>query len=131
MNAFFISLLIFISIILCTLIHVKAISISKSLGLYSSSIILLISHILHIGLFAFVYFIFINYLGLELVFVDESTYSFLNYIYFSASVYTALGFGDVYPLGLLKIAAAIQPLFGLCMIAFSASLIFTKISSKY
>ena len=123
-----ISLVIFSTIVLGTVIHIRAIKITKDLNLYFSSMVLLISHILQIILFAFMYCIFINFFGLELVFVDGTNYSLINYIYFSDSVYTALGFGDVYPLGLLKIAAAIQPVFGLAMIAFSASLIFTKIS---
>ena len=126
-----VSLLIFFTTTLCTVVHIKAIKITKPLNLYFSCIVLLISHIAHIFLFAFMYFIFIDYYGLELVFIDGTSYSFINYVYYSASVYTALGFGDVYPLGLLKIAAAIQPIFGLAMIAFSASLIFTKISSDY
>lgn len=128
MIAIFINLFFLLSVICCTLIHVKAINISKYLDLYFLSFILLASHVLQIGLFAFMYFIFIYYFGLELVFIDGSSYSFLNYIYYSASVYTALGFGDVYPLGLLKIPSAFQPIFGLAMIAFSASTIFKKIS---
>ena len=128
MIVIFINLLFFLTVICCTLIHIKAINVSKYLDLYFLSFVLLISHIFQIGLFAFMYFIFINYFGLELVFIDESPYSLLNYIYYSASVYTALGFGDVYPLGLLKIPSAFQPIFGLAMIAFSASTIFKKIS---
>lgn len=128
MIAIFINLFFLLSVICCTLIHIKAINISKYLDLYFLSFILLASHVLQIGLFAFMYFIFIYYFGLELVFIDGSSYSFLNYIYYSASVYTALGFGDVYPLGLLKIPSAFQPIFGLTMIAFSASIIFKKIS---
>ncbi|MBT5440433.1 MAG: hypothetical protein HOK88_03805 [Candidatus Marinimicrobia bacterium] len=82
---------------------------------------------LQIFLFAFLYFVFIKFFGSELIFVDGSNYSLINLTYFSANVYTTLGMGDIVPSGMLKIIATVESIFGLIMIAFSASAIFKKL----
>jgi hypothetical protein len=62
-----------------------------------------------------------------LIFVDGSNYSLINLTYFSANVYTTLGMGDIVPSGMLKIIATVESIFGLMMIAFSASAVFKKL----
>jgi len=62
-----------------------------------------------------------------LIFLDGSNYSLINLTYFSANVYTALGMGDIVPSGMLKIIATVESIFGLMMIAFSASAVFKKL----
>ena len=44
-----------------------------------------------------------------------------NFLYFSAETYTSLGFGDVYPVGQMRLVAGIEALTGLLMISWSAS----------
>ena len=45
----------------------------------------------------------------------------LDYFYFSASNFTTLGMGDVVPLGMMRIVAAVESLIGLVLIGWSAS----------
>jgi hypothetical protein len=47
-----------------------------------------------------------------------------DYFYYSAVTYTSLGFGDVVPVGSLRLLAAIEALTGLVLIAWTASFAF-------
>jgi hypothetical protein len=51
---------------------------------------------------------------------------FLFFFYYSAVVYTTLGFGDIIPLGPLKILTALESLIGLSFITWSASFTFLE-----
>jgi hypothetical protein len=46
---------------------------------------------------------------------------FPDFLYFSTETYTSLGFGDVYPLGGLRLIAGFETLTGLLMIGWSSS----------
>jgi len=52
----------------------------------------------------------------------------LNCIYFSAETYTSLGFGDVTPVGHMRLLVGVEALNGLLLIAWSAS--FTYLSME-
>lgn len=47
--------------------------------------------------------------------------SLMNCLYFSAETYTSLGFGDMVPLGPVRLVAGVETLNGLLLIAWSAS----------
>jgi len=47
-----------------------------------------------------------------------------DYLYFSAETYTTLGFGDIYPVGDLRLIASGEALNGLLMLGWSASFIY-------
>lgn len=44
-----------------------------------------------------------------------------TFLYFSAETYTSLGFGDIYPIGPLRLVCGIETLNGLLLIGWSAS----------
>lgn len=50
--------------------------------------------------------------------------SLLNCIYFSAETYTSLGFGDVTPVGAMRLLVGVEALNGLLLIGWSASYAF-------
>lgn len=50
--------------------------------------------------------------------------SFFQYAYFSLETYTTQSVGDLYPVGALRILASFEPLVGLILISWSASLTF-------
>lgn len=82
---------------------------------------LMVLHMLEIGIFALVYWL----LSFEPEFGEiaaiESSY---DYIYYSSIVYTTVGFGDLYPIGPVRIVTAIESLIGLVLITWSATFIF-------
>lgn len=49
-----------------------------------------------------------------------------DYIYFSASVFTTLGFGDLSPIGLVRFMAGVEALAGFVMVTWSASFTFLE-----
>lgn len=47
-----------------------------------------------------------------------------DYFYFAAETFSSLGFGDIYPLGPLRLVASIEPINGLLLIGWSTSFSF-------
>lgn len=47
-----------------------------------------------------------------------------GYFYMSAQIFTTVGFGDIVPLGDLRLIAAVEPIIGLLMIGWSTSFTF-------
>lgn len=47
--------------------------------------------------------------------------NFLEYLYFSTATYTTIGFGDVVPVGALRLLTGVEGLNGLVLIGWSAS----------
>lgn len=52
---------------------------------------------------------------------------FLDHLYFSFSVYSSLGFGDLVPTGDLRIVAGVEVIVGLLLIAWSATVVFSEV----
>ena len=90
-----------------------------------SVLVLLIAHLIEAALFAFAY---------KLVFLIHPTDSSLlegpydgsfgDTLYFSLSVYTTVGFGDIAPLGPVRLMVGVEALAGLVLITWSASFTF-------
>lgn len=78
------------------------------------------AHTVEVWLFAGAYYFLADYYvigGFAGVFESQ----FVDYLYFSTATYTSLGYGDIYPLGGLRIMAGIETIAGLMMIGWSAS----------
>lgn len=56
--------------------------------------------------------------------------SFMDFLYFSFSAYTSLGYGDIVPIGNLRLLAGMEALTGLVLIAWTASFMYIKME-KY
>jgi hypothetical protein len=54
-----------------------------------------------------------------------------NFLYFSAETYTSLGFGDVYPVGQMRLIAGIEALMGLLMISWTASFTYLEMGRNW
>jgi hypothetical protein len=78
----------------------------------------LTAHFVEIILFAVGWMILLAEGAVELS-IDEPT--FVEILYFSASTYTSLGYGDIVPLGDSGLLAGSQALTGLVLIAWTAS----------
>ncbi|MCP4002241.1 MAG: two pore domain potassium channel family protein [Gammaproteobacteria bacterium] len=53
--------------------------------------------------------------------------TFLDSIYYSAITYTTLGFGDITPVGNVRIVTALEALLGLILIAWTATFIYNHL----
>jgi len=83
------------------------------------------AHTVEVWVFAIAYYLLQNHLGMGSI-AGEVDGSFEELVYFSAQSYTSLGFGDVYPLGSLRLVAGVEALVGLVMIGWSASFTFLE-----
>ncbi|MEX2123487.1 MAG: potassium channel family protein [Woeseia sp.] len=85
---------------------------------------LILAHIAEIWIFGLGYFAAEHGLGLgEIVAADRDWF---DYIYYSAMVYTTVGFGDLVPTGPLRMITATEALAGLSLITWSASFTFLQ-----
>lgn len=57
--------------------------------------------------------------------------SLLDCAYFSFTVYTSLGFGDIVPVGDLRFLCGLESLIGLVMIAWSASFMYMEMQNNW
>ncbi|MEX1108906.1 MAG: potassium channel family protein [Dongiaceae bacterium] len=75
---------------------------------------------LEVLVYALLYYVFADDLKLGSLTGDTHNRLF-DFLYFSATTFTSLGIGDIYPIGPTRIVAAVESLNGLLLIAWSAS----------
>jgi hypothetical protein len=87
------------------------------------------SHLAHIALFAGAYWLLhgSSMGSLRGQFQDLAA----NFLYFSAETYTSLGFGDVYPVGQIRLVAGMEALTGLLMISWTASFTYLEMTRNW
>lgn len=78
------------------------------------------AHTIEVWLFALAYYLFVDVFGLG-SFGGVHDGTVVDNIYFSVVSYTSLGFGDVYPIGNVRLISGVESLVGLMMIGWSAS----------
>lgn len=92
------------------------------------------THMVSILLYSFIYYIMINWLKVgNLVNIDVTSFdttSMHDLIYYSITVYTSLGFGDIVPTGGMRILSGLETLNGLILVAWTASYAYL-VMSKY
>ncbi len=86
---------------------------------------LLALHIAEIWLFAAGYFFLLKNPDLGSI-VGTQPLLFTDYVYYSAVVYTTLGFGDMIPSGHIRFLTGMEALQGLALITWSASFMFIE-----
>lgn len=86
---------------------------------------LLALHVIEVWIFGGAYYALLNLDGFgELAGAPGA--SFIDCIYYSATVYTTVGFGDVYPVGAIRTMTGTEGIVGLTMITWSASYTFVE-----
>ena len=81
----------------------------------------LISHLVHISLYAAAFLVLEHYVGLGSL-GGPPGHDFDDAFYFSITSYTTLGIGDLYPTGALRLLSGIEALNGLVMVGWTASM---------
>lgn len=117
-------------VVVCVLIHYEGLRLlsdllPKLLDLHRRRIVIMILsllflHVAEIWLFGGAYYLLLH--GGDFgELVGSPTASFIDCVYFSAAVYTTVGFGEIYPVGAIRTMTGTQGVVGLTMIAWSAS----------
>lgn len=116
----------------CVVLHYEALRfLSRTVGIHMHKRIgvlvvmlgLLVAHVLEILIFALGYIVMQHGIGLGHI-TGMTEGSLFDFIYFSSVVYTTVGFGDLLPVGAIRILTAAEGLAGLAMITWSASFTF-------
>jgi len=114
---------------MCILVHGYALHYLESLKIKKIdyvvftkfSSVLILSHLIHICIFALFYDYSFNSNEASPLFGGNVQNNFIDFFYYSISCYTTLGIGDVYPLGNMRITTGIEALVGLMLIAWTAT----------
>jgi len=86
-------------------------------------LVIMAAHVVEMWLFAIGYFFMSGFEGLgTLAGLELNT--LVDYAYYSAMVYTTVGFGDIVPVGAVRFMSGMEALTGLVMITWSASFTF-------
>ena len=96
---------------------------SPRLGLSALVLMSLALHVIEIILYGVVYLVSDRYLNIG-SFSGSDKFDTMQYFYFSAETFTALGYGDVLPTGDLRLIATAEPLNGLTLISWSGAYTF-------
>ncbi len=81
------------------------------------------AHFLEIAVYGSALYVLVQDLGVGRL-SGQLGFSFENCLYFSAETYTSLGFGDLTPMGSLRVLAGAEALNGLVLVGWSASFIY-------
>jgi hypothetical protein len=92
--------------------------------------IILLTHVVEMWLFAFGYHLLVNVWGLGSL-VGGASLQLPDLAYYSAMVYTTVGFGDVVPSGPIRFMTGMEALTGLVMITWSASFTYLEMQRDW
>lgn len=121
-----------IVVTLCVALHYEALRflgrmlgkhIHKRIGVLLVMLGLLLAHVLEIWIFAIGYMVVQQGVGFGYISGMENG-NFMDYVYYSSVVYTTVGFGDLLPVGAIRMLTAAEGLAGLALITWSASFTF-------
>ncbi len=100
--------------------------------LLATMIGLLLAHIVEIWFYAGAYALLGNYPGFGMIHLALAGGSSpFDSVYYSAMVYTTVGFGDMVPSGGLRLITATEALVGLSLITWSASFTFFQMQAAF
>ncbi|MHB1084374.1 MAG: ion channel [Thiobacillus sp.] len=80
----------------------------------------IVAHGIEMGVYGISFFVLAKYMGVGTLSAPAGL-SLINSLYFSAETYTSLGFGDLTPVGSIRLLAGVEALNGLLMIGWTAS----------
>ena len=117
-------------VVICVLVHYEGLRLLSGLlpklrHLHRRRILILIFsllflHIVEVWIFGGTYYVLLHQ-GEFGELIGSPAASIIDCIYFSASVFTTVGFGDIYPTGAIRTMTGTQGIVGLTMITWSAS----------
>jgi len=85
-------------------------------------------HLLEIALYATAYLLAVELISIGSLHLNPLAglplSGFMEYLYYSAVIYTSLGLGDIYPTGHIRFLSGVEALNGLLLIAWSGSFTF-------
>jgi hypothetical protein len=93
---------------------------SVRVGMLMLLVAIFTAHVLEIIIYGLAFYLMHDHFGLGTM-TGETTGSLMDFMYFSGVCYTTLGFGDIIPVGPIRIVTAVESLNGLVLIGWSTS----------
>ena len=94
-------------------------------------LIILLTHVVEIWIFGIAYFTLLRWDTFGAITGDAAIISLVDHVYYSAMVYTTVGFGDLVPEGPIRFMTGTEALTGLVMITWSASFTFLEMQRDW
>lgn len=105
---------------------------SSRARLLATMIGLLTAHVIEIWLYAGAYYALITWTEVGAIHTGiVESQSLLDLVYYSAMVYTTVGFGDMIPSGGIRLVTATEALVGLSLITWSASFTYFQMQVQF
>ena len=89
---------------------------------------LVAAHIAEIALFAAAFYLAVNVLKVG-AFIEPHPMAVGDYFYYAAETYSSLGYGDIYPLGQIRLLASVTPLIGILLLGWSGAFLFSLVEA--
>ncbi len=89
---------------------------------------LLLAHVIEVWIFGIGHYVATQWLDLGALSIppDGPATAFFDFIYYSAMVYTTVGFGEILPQGAVRMISSTEAMAGLALITWSASFTFLQ-----
>lgn len=94
-------------------------------------LVILLTHVIEIWIFGLAYFILLKWEIFGSIDGIVAISSVIDHVYYSAMVYTTVGFGDLFPNGPIRFMTGMEALTGLVMITWSASFTFLEMQRDW
>ena len=94
-------------------------------------LIIMATHAVEIWIFGLAYYFLLNWADFGGVDGIVEAAMLFDYVYYSAMVYTTVGFGDLFPEGAIRFMTGMEALTGLVMITWSASFTFLEMQRDW
>jgi len=94
-------------------------------------LIIMLTHAVEIWFFGIAYLILMQWDAFGSIGGTVEIRSIIDYVYYSAMVYTTVGFGDLLPYGPIRFMTGMEALTGLVMITWSASFTFLEMQRDW
>ena len=91
---------------------------------------LLFLHTVEIWIFGISYFGLLQFDGFGAL-LGQPVDRFVDIVYYSAAVYTTVGFGDIHPVGAIRTMTGMQAVTGLTLITWSASFTYLEMRNTW
>jgi hypothetical protein len=94
-------------------------------------LVIMLTHAIEIWIFGLTYMLLLKWSLFGSIEGAVAITSVIDYVYYSAMVYTTVGFGDLFPSGPIRLMTGMEALTGLVMITWSASFTFLEMQRDW
>lgn len=115
------TILVHYEVLRLTANHLRDLPVAPRFRILAVVVAAFTAHTLEVWLYGVGYWLLTGFGGIGGLHGPEGSTDFEDCLYFSAVTYSTIGFGEIYPVGHLRLVAGVEALNGLLLIGWSAS----------